>query len=343
MLNTAQRSFPKITENALDELRQRIGVPIGDTVEPWCYEATRDNIRHYAHGIGDDNPLWCEPDYAAKTRYGDVIAPPSFVFALNRILSGYVGGLPGIHAMWAGADLTWHEGRSCATVRDPHRGLLKDSGRAPDALRRPGLPADLPRRDLRLGRAALLCSGDVVVLPHRARHGARTRHQVRRRQGPPADAATHAEELDGASSSPYAAETDPGRRAALHRGRRVGEALPTMAQGPDDRHRVHRLRPGLGRPLHPGQQARLQAAAKHPGLGIANRFGMPDCPSGCTGRTSSPPTSARPAPTTTAPSGARGSPITSPTGWATTASCAAPPQDPPPQPGRRHPVHQRPR
>ena len=63
---TEQRSFPKITENGLDDLRQRIGVKIGQTVEPWCHEATRDNIRHYAHGIGDDNPLWCDPDYAAK-------------------------------------------------------------------------------------------------------------------------------------------------------------------------------------------------------------------------------------------------------------------------------------
>ena len=50
--------FPKITERGLDDLRQRIKAPITDTVEPWCYEATRDNIRHYAHGIGDDNPLW---------------------------------------------------------------------------------------------------------------------------------------------------------------------------------------------------------------------------------------------------------------------------------------------
>ena len=63
----AQRNFPKITESGLDELRQRIGVKIGHTVEPWCHEATRDNIRHYAHGIGDDNPLWCDPDYAAKS------------------------------------------------------------------------------------------------------------------------------------------------------------------------------------------------------------------------------------------------------------------------------------
>ena len=70
--------FPKITESGLRILRKRIGVPITDTVEPWNYEATRDGIRHYAHGIGDDNPLWCEPEYAASTTYGTVIAPPSW-------------------------------------------------------------------------------------------------------------------------------------------------------------------------------------------------------------------------------------------------------------------------
>jgi acyl dehydratase len=101
--------FPKITETELDALRQRIGVKIGVTAEPWCYEATRDNIRHYAHGIGDDNPLWCVPEYAAKTKYGDVIALPSFLFSTSRIVSGYVGGLPGVHAMWSGADWIWHK------------------------------------------------------------------------------------------------------------------------------------------------------------------------------------------------------------------------------------------
>ena len=100
MSTTTQRSFPKITESGLDELRERIGQKIGNTVEPWCYEATRDNIRHYAHGIGDDNPLWCDPDYAAKTHYGGIVALPSFLFATSRIVSGYVGGLPGVHAMW---------------------------------------------------------------------------------------------------------------------------------------------------------------------------------------------------------------------------------------------------
>jgi len=101
--------FPKITEAGLEDLRKRIGVPITDTLEPWNYEATRDSIRHYAHGIGDDNPLWNDPAYAEKTRYGTIVALPSFLFSTSRIVSGYCGGLSGIHAMWAGADWIWHK------------------------------------------------------------------------------------------------------------------------------------------------------------------------------------------------------------------------------------------
>src|SRR5271154_2603596 len=92
--------FPKITEDGLNDLRRRMGKRITDTVEPWNYEATRDGIRHYAHGIGDDNPLWCDPDYAKQTKYGTVVALPSFLFSPSRIVSGYVGGLAGTHAMW---------------------------------------------------------------------------------------------------------------------------------------------------------------------------------------------------------------------------------------------------
>src|SRR5580693_789373 len=103
-----QKHFPKITEEKLDDLRKRFGVIITDTVEPWNYEATRDGIRHYAHGIGDDNPLWTDPAYAEKTRYGTIVALPSFLFSTSRIVSGYCGGLSGGHAMWAGAERTWH-------------------------------------------------------------------------------------------------------------------------------------------------------------------------------------------------------------------------------------------
>src|SRR5712692_1139348 len=104
-----QQRFSLITDKSLNELKKLIDVPIEDSLEPWCYEATRDNIRHWAHGIGDDNPLWCDPAYAAKTHYRRIVAPPSFIFPLNRSFSGYVGGLPGVHAMFAGIEVTWHK------------------------------------------------------------------------------------------------------------------------------------------------------------------------------------------------------------------------------------------
>ena len=56
MSEAPNRLFPTITEEALDALRRRLNVRIENTLEPWCHEASRDAIRHYAHGIGDDNP-----------------------------------------------------------------------------------------------------------------------------------------------------------------------------------------------------------------------------------------------------------------------------------------------
>ena len=128
MSSSTQQPFPKITREGLDALRRRIGVPITDTLEPWCHEATRDNIRHYAHGIGDDNPLWCDPDYAARTRYGGIVAQPSFLFATSRIISGYVGGLAGVHAMWAGAQRTRAAGRSHRKAHSAWREELRRPG-----------------------------------------------------------------------------------------------------------------------------------------------------------------------------------------------------------------------
>ena len=59
----------------------------------------------------------------------------------------------------------------------------------------------------------------------------------------------------------------------------VGDELPTDGQGADDRDRLHRLRPGLGRPLHPGQQAGLRAAAQAPRASASpTAFGIPDVP-----------------------------------------------------------------
>jgi hypothetical protein len=53
MAAQASQRFSLITDQSVAGLRKLIGVVIEDTLEPWCHEATRDNIRHWAHGIGD--------------------------------------------------------------------------------------------------------------------------------------------------------------------------------------------------------------------------------------------------------------------------------------------------
>ena len=61
-------------------VRGLIGQPL--RIEQYNHEATYDAIRHYAHGLGDDNPLWCDPAYAAAGPHGTMVAPPTFFYSV---------------------------------------------------------------------------------------------------------------------------------------------------------------------------------------------------------------------------------------------------------------------
>ncbi|MDP7241701.1 MAG: MaoC family dehydratase N-terminal domain-containing protein [Rhodospirillales bacterium] len=50
--------------------------------ETWNYDVTADSIRHFAYGTDDDNPLWMDPDYAAKTSHGTQLAPPAYLVSV---------------------------------------------------------------------------------------------------------------------------------------------------------------------------------------------------------------------------------------------------------------------
>jgi len=93
--------FPTITKEAVDQLRAKIGEK-RPAADPFNEFAGKDAIRHFVHGIGDTNPLFIDEDYAKKTRYGRIIAPPCFLFSM--IGWNYPRGLPGIHGMWSGAE-----------------------------------------------------------------------------------------------------------------------------------------------------------------------------------------------------------------------------------------------
>jgi acyl dehydratase len=99
----------EITEASLKALEARIGRVIPELPQPHVEMASRDTIRHFAWGMGDDNPLWLDAAHAARSPHGTILGPPCMLYAMDRIVSGYVGGLPGVHALFAGTDWRWHK------------------------------------------------------------------------------------------------------------------------------------------------------------------------------------------------------------------------------------------
>ena len=247
---------------------------IQDTVEPWCHEATRDSIRHYAHGIGDDNPLWCDPDYAAGTRFGGLVAPPSFLFACSRIISGYVGGLPGVHAMWAGADWTWHlpvrrneEIRTESWLKDLVEHDTRFAGRAVQ---------QIYHVDFYNQAGDLLAGADSWCF--------RTERDAAREAG---TKYTHLKEAEPKRYTPdelaevyrhYRDEAVRGATPRFFEDVQVGDALPTMAKGPMTVTGFIAFAQGWGGLYIRCNKLAWQLVDKHPGLGVPNRFGIPDCP-----------------------------------------------------------------
>ncbi|MCX4177755.1 MULTISPECIES: FAS1-like dehydratase domain-containing protein [Paraburkholderia] len=269
-----QVMFPKITDEGLEELSRRIGMKIGATVEPWCHEATRDNVRHYAHGIGDDNPLWCDPDYAATTRHGGLIALPSFLFATSRIVSGYVGGLPGVHAMWSGADWNWHK-----------------HVRRNDVITTEAKLKDLIEHDTRFaGRAIQQIyhvdfynqEGDLVAdadswcfrteRDHARERG--TKYAEVKSRAP----RYYSEEELAAAYDLYRNEEVRGAETRYWDDVTEGEALPVMFKGPMTVTGFIAFAQGWGGLYIRANKLAWQLIDAHPGVGIKNRFGIPDCP-----------------------------------------------------------------
>jgi acyl dehydratase len=274
MADGGQNLFPKITERGLDDLRSRIGKKITDTVEPWNHEATRDGIRHYAHGIGDDNPLWCDPEYAEKTRFGTVVALPSFLFTTSRIVSGYVGGLSGVHAMWAGADWTWHAPvlrndaiTTEAWLKDIIEHETKFAGRAMQQIyhvnffnQRGEQVAEADSWCFRTDRDAARMTG--------------TKYKETRARA----AELYTDEQLSKIFKLYADEEIRGSTPRYWKDVQVGDKLPTMVKGPMTVTGFIGFAQGWGGLYIRANKLAWQQHHKHPGLGIKNRFGIPDCP-----------------------------------------------------------------
>jgi hypothetical protein len=94
-------------------------------------QVTRDSIKHFVDGIGDINPLYRDTNYAQKTKYGRLVAPPAFLETINY--AQHPEGLsPGIQGFLSGFDWVYFkpvlEGDECsARVIYPYDVQVKPS------------------------------------------------------------------------------------------------------------------------------------------------------------------------------------------------------------------------
>ena len=90
-------SIGRITDEGVENLGARLGSYYKGG--PTLVEITEDAIYNYAVDNGDENPLYIDPDYAARSRFGGIIAPPAIVDvhqALHRRHGWRAGRRPSI-------------------------------------------------------------------------------------------------------------------------------------------------------------------------------------------------------------------------------------------------------
>ncbi|MBV9996369.1 MAG: MaoC family dehydratase N-terminal domain-containing protein [Caulobacteraceae bacterium] len=92
-------TYGKITDERVDKLRSRIGLdlnpenflPLDPEVERnwkpkstgFIHELSGDTGRHFVNGYGDDNPLYCDPDYGKTSRWGRMMAAPTIIWTFH--------------------------------------------------------------------------------------------------------------------------------------------------------------------------------------------------------------------------------------------------------------------
>lgn len=101
-----KKGHAEVTPELIERRRNRAFRPFYPRDTYFNTQATRDTIRHFADGIGDTNPLFRDKEYARKTKYSCIIAPPSFLYSIRWLSPGR--GFTGVHAWYSGGEWEWY-------------------------------------------------------------------------------------------------------------------------------------------------------------------------------------------------------------------------------------------
>lgn len=271
--------FGVLTDAAIERSRRRLGIPQPLRNLPHNYEVSRDGVRHFAYGYGDDNPLWCDPDYGKTTRWGTLIAPPTFLYTMGEDASpapdaarkALLRGDPfaGLGSYQAVMEYEWYRPLE---LGDRCQVLLTQVGVQPKASRFGG-------RTAHITNDYIYATGDGQI--HAVRRGTwinaeRHTSQHRAKERPEIQPYT-ADQLTDIDAC-YDAETRRGPDPRCWEDVSVGDELQTRVKGPLVTTDIVMWHLGWGMQLTPPGAFRIarQVRKKAPGLYPPNRLNIPD-------------------------------------------------------------------
>jgi acyl dehydratase len=224
----------KITPEHIERARLLIGFDEAAHIREHVATAQQDNIRNFALAYGCDNPLHCEPDYARKTRWGDVVAPGPMAITMGAGLRSdprpeamaraKKGLFKGIHQLHSGTEWEWFH-----PIR-PGDTIYRFSGEESVEVKNSEFAGTSVLRTSRTvyfnQRAEVACVQRTLLI-HSERDAAAKRGKYKS-----AEPANYTAEDLAAIDAIYAAEKVRGAELRYFEDVEVGDSLGAMAKGP---------------------------------------------------------------------------------------------------------------
>jgi acyl dehydratase len=226
-----------ITDEGVELLRARIGVPQLYPAPPHYRRPGEDAFRHVARSYGDDNPLWSDPGYAADSRWKGSIAPPPLVggdsligedvlseaeLARQAELKG--DPLRGVHAFYAASEREWWAPLTAGRRIFRRTALVGVLDR----------PSEFGGRGIQEWTAQVFQTEDGTLLGAQYRMMYRTEREKARERKKYDDVSVQAwdEQAIAEIDAHYAAERPRGAQPRLWEDVQVGDPVSTLVKGP---------------------------------------------------------------------------------------------------------------
>jgi acyl dehydratase len=268
-MTTPAAADPLIDPDQLASLRARIGQRVTVSAEPYITEATYDAARHWAMATGDINPMWRDTEYARSWGHEDILAPPTILYAFDKLSIGYRGGLPGVHSFFAGTDWTWHEPIRRGTPITAEV-VFKD------LIERRSDFAEVSFQQI--SEVTFRDSAGVVIATSRPSGMRVSRRRARERErSRPVEVATYTPEEIEEIAAEYATETvqtqaRDGAKVA------VGDELPSIVRGPYTVTNAIAFEQAWGGLFVRAHGDWFDYIRRHPAAGLLNEQGIPEPP-----------------------------------------------------------------